>query len=131
MAKQKVNKSELIREALRENPSASNAEITAELAKQGYTVTAALISQAKKHGGKKTKRRRRPKTRGKAEAAPAVGTRSKAGSRSAAGTWPAARKSDQLPLDRMLMAADFSKACGGIDSAIATLNSLKKIADKL
>lgn len=125
MAKRKVNKSELIRDVLGENPSATNAEITAELAKQGHTITAALISQAKKHGGMKTKRKRSSKGRSKGRAAGA------ASGRSTAGSGPTAGKSAALPLDRMLMAADFSKACGGIDSAIATLNGLKKIADKL
>jgi hypothetical protein len=121
MAKQKkVNKSQLIRDFLVQNPSASNAQIMEELGKQGQTITAALINQAKKHGGMKTKRRRRSKGRGKADADKAVSVRV-----SAAG------KGQPFPLDRMLLAADFSKACGGIDSAIAALNGLKKIADKL
>lgn len=125
MVKRQVNKSELIRDVLSEKPSASNAEITAELAKQGHTVTAALINQAKKHGGKRKKRRKTTKAR--AGGRTAVSARSRATSSSL----PVSQKSAALPLDRMLMAADFSKACGGIDSAIATLNGLKKIADKL
>lgn len=121
MAKQKkVNKSQLIRDFLVQNPSASNAQIMEELGKQGQTITAALINQAKKHGGMKTKRRRRSKGRGKDQAGKPVSVRV-----SAAG------KGQPFPLDRMLLAADFSKACGGIDSAIAALNGLKKIADKL
>lgn len=123
MVKRKVNKSELIREVLREKPSASNAEITAEMSKQGHSVTAALINQAKKHGGKKTKRRSKRRAKGQ--------TATPASPRTSASSWPSAGKSAALPLERMIMAADFSKACGGIDSAIATLNGLKKIADKL
>jgi hypothetical protein len=121
MAKTKVNKSELIREFFKAHPGASNGECILALGEQGYTVTAALINQAmKRSGGKKAgKARRGRKAKAKTAASPAAATRAPAS------------KSSNLPLDRMLLAADFTKACGGIDSATEALQSLKRIAAKL
>ncbi len=55
MAKQKVNKTKVVREYLKAHPRAKSSEIAEALAKQGITITAGHVSNIKS----KSKKRRR------------------------------------------------------------------------
>jgi hypothetical protein len=60
-AKESVNKSQAIREAQAELPSAKAKEIVAHLEAKGITVTEGLVYQVKKIGKKKGGKKRGPK----------------------------------------------------------------------
>jgi hypothetical protein len=118
MVKRKVNKSQIIRDYLEANPSATNVQVARAVTEMGYAVTPTAVFQAKRKG-KRGKKRGRPA--------------GKAGS--AAGRKPGRpKKSDAAAsgfTQQMEIAAQFCKSCGGLDSAISMLNSLKSLAGSL
>lgn len=112
MAKKKVNKSAMIREYYALNPSSGLTEIARAVTEQGFAVTPAHVNQALTGLRKKTKKGRgRP-----------LGSTNKSSK---------SRATSSKAMDQLSLAADFCKACGGVDSAIGVLNSLKQIAAKL
>lgn len=116
MAKKSVNKSALIREYFNSHPDAGLTEIARALTEQGHPVSPAHVNQAISglRGGK-----RRKKGRGRP-----AGSKSKP---KVAGEVAVSNKS----MNQLTLAADFCKACGGVDSAISTLQTLKLIASKI
>lgn len=113
MARKNVNKSELIREYYKSNPNAGPTEIARAISEQGYPVSPAHVNQAL--SGMRKKRRRKGRGR-------PLGSKGKRA---------ASSPSSNRALDQLTLAADFCKACGGVDTAIGVLNSLKQIASKL
>lgn len=112
MAKKKVNKSALIREYFKTNPTSGLTEIARAISEQGHPVSPAHVNQAL-NGLRKKRKKGRGRPVGSANKRPAT---SSAGSKA---------------MDQLSLAADFCKACGGVDIAINVLNSLKQIASRL
>lgn len=110
MAKRKVNKSLLIREYFKANPKAGLTEIARAITEQGHTVSPAHVNQAL--GGLRGKSKR---GRG----------------RPAGSTNRVAATTHSKSMDQLSLAAEFCKACGGVDSAISALQTLKSIASKI
>jgi hypothetical protein len=73
--KEKINKSQLVRDYIKGHPAASNKEVSEALAKGGIKLTANHVANIKAKN-KKTRRRRR---KAKAVAAPAVAVPAKRG----------------------------------------------------
>jgi hypothetical protein len=132
MAKRAINKSNLVREYAAEHPEARQVDIVKALKTKGHDVSQALVRQAllgpsKKGGTKKAadapkaKRGRKPGSKNKSTIAAAA---------AAAAVAPVAVAEIDL-VSQVLKAADFSKACGGIDAAVAALGALKKISEKM
>lgn len=110
MAKRKVNKSDIIRDYFKANPEAGLTDIARAVTEQGYPVSPAHVNQAL--AGLRTKRKKgrgRPAGSGK-KSVGAVSSKS---------------------MDQLSLAAEFCKACGGVDSAISALQTLKLIATKI
>jgi hypothetical protein len=113
MAKKSVNKSELIREYFKSNPTAGPSDVARAVTEQGYPVSPAHVNQALRGIRKKRKKGRgRP-----------IGSKNKSSVSLAS--------SGKRAIDQLTLAADFCKACGGVDTAIGVLSSLKHIASKL
>jgi arginine repressor len=112
MAKKKVNKSALIREYFKNNPTAGLTEIARAISEQGHPVSPAHVNQALNG-----LRKKRKKGRGRPIAS--------------ASKRAATSSSSNRAMDQLSLAAEFCKACGGVDIAIDVLNSLKQIASKL
>lgn len=110
MAKRKVNKSDLIRDYFKSHPDAGLTEIARAITDMGHSVSPAHVNQAL--AGMRPKRRKKGRGRpaGSKNRVPAVSGRS---------------------ADQISLAADFCKSCGGVDAAIATLQTLKLIASKI
>lgn len=109
MAKRKVNKSDIIRDYFKANPDAGLTDIARAVTEQGYPVSPAHVNQAL--AGLRTKRKKgRGRPAGSGKKATAVSAKS---------------------MDQLSLAADFCKACGGVDSAISALQTLKLIASKI
>jgi hypothetical protein len=109
MAKRKVNKSDIIRDYFKANPEAGLTDIARAVTEQGYPVSPAHVNQAL--AGLRTKRKKgRGRPAGSGKKSTSVSTKS---------------------MDQLSLAADFCKACGGVDSAISALQTLKLIASKI
>jgi hypothetical protein len=101
MAKKKVNKAQLIKDAMAASPKASPAEIAKSLKKHG--ITAAYVSNVKSTASPKKK-----KKRGR----------------------PAAKKSttsDKLSLGALVKAKKLADELGGVDKAKSLLDAVAKL----
>jgi hypothetical protein len=98
MARTKINKSEAIRQAINNDPTATVSGIVAALAEQKLKVTPQLVSNVKSRIGEK------PKKRGR-----------KPG------------KTGSLTVAQLEAAAVFARSIGGIEQASAALESLARI----
>jgi hypothetical protein len=110
MAKRKVNKSQLIREYHASNPTANHSDIARAITEMGFNASPALVNQALKGSTKAKTKVARKLPVAKASVSNDHGT---------------------VNVDQIILAADFCRACGGIENAIAALNAVKKIADKM
>lgn len=116
MARTKISTSQRIRDYLAKYPKAKSAEVLEALAKEGYAASPSLVSQAKrrlaeKSGGGNTKSVRKKGLKAKS-------------------TKPSKGEANGVA-EQIVMAAEFSRACGSYDAAVAALASFKKIADKI
>jgi hypothetical protein len=102
MAKKKVNKTQMIKQALSDTPEASPKEIAAALKKHG--VTAGYVSSIKTQMNTKPKERRRPK-----------GSTSKSVGRPATTT------------DSLDAAIKFIEQSGGLEAAKAAIEKIERI----
>lgn len=102
MAKQKVNKTALIKAQLDKNPDAKPAEIAATLKKHG--ITAAYVSAIKFNLGKKVGQRKRKAGRPK-------------------GTATAAK----VAVNDLVKAKEFADEIGGVEQAQALLETVAKL----
>lgn len=127
MAKRKVNISKLIRDYKLSTPEATQSEIFKALTAQGHQLSRALVTQALKSlerqanpgGSPKGKRKKRRTKKNTATM-----------SRSTAKTNRIAAAA-QTQVDRLVLAADFSRSVGGIENALEALNVLRRVASKL
>lgn len=111
MAKRKVNKSQLIRDYFAEHPNEGPTQIARGVSAMGYAVGPAHVNQAL--GKLRKKRRKKGRGRPATTAATATKRTSRAGAKG---------------VDQLNLAAEFCKSCGGVDSAIEILQSLRSIA---
>ncbi|QDT67349.1 hypothetical protein MalM25_02460 [Planctomycetes bacterium MalM25] len=114
MAKKKAggpNKSQAIRDYLKNKPDAGPTEIVKELKKKGMTLTPALVSNVKAAMlGKKPGKKKR---RGKPGPKP--------------GSKRVASISDKVSLSSLIEAREFVDKVGGVDQAQALLKALGKL----
>ena len=101
--KQKVNKSQAIRDYCEANPDAGPTETAAALKKQGIKVSTAMVSTVKTQAKKK-------KGRGRKKAA--------------GGAKPA---SDKIALSSLIQAKKMAESLGGVEKAQTALAALAKL----
>jgi len=125
MAKEKVSKSQAVRDYLAKNTSAGPTEVVEALGKKGIKVTASLVSQVKyqKSTKKKTKKKvvKIKKRAGKKKAGKATKKRVKRRGK---------RKAAQSA-GYSSAAINFIEACGGLKQAKKELDQLEALKDIL
>lgn len=119
MAKKSVNKSELIREYFKSNPTAGLTDIACAISEQGYPVSPTHVSQALK-----SMREKRKKGRGR----PVGSTNRRTALTRVKHDATGDRAISDRAMQQLSLAAEFCKLCGGVDSAIDVLNKVKQIA---
>lgn len=106
-AKQKVNKSQAIRDYNAKHPNDGPTAVTKALAAQGIKVTPPQVSNVLSAAGKKTKGKKRGPKPG-----------SKRG---------AASSTDKVSLDSLIDAQKFAEKVGGVDEAKQLIGALQKL----
>lgn len=120
-ASESVNKSQMIRDYMKENPQAKPLEVATAMQEQGFQVTAQFVSTVKSNAKKSTKtgRRGRPAGSTKKPAAKATG-----GAKAATKV-----KSSEVTLDSLLNAKKLVQEMGGIEQARSALTVLEQLTD--
>ena len=103
--KKGVNKSQAIRDMLRQQPSASPLAVSESLAKQGVKVSPGFVSTVKSKSGAKKKRRRVKKKVGR----------------------PARPAGDTISMSALVQAKRLADQLGGVDKAQDALSALSKL----
>jgi len=119
MAKEKVNKSQAVRDYVRANRKATNKEVADALTKKGIKVTANYVATLKSQAKKKRRAR-------KAAAAQPAATAAPASSAPATAPAPAAPKpGETITLEQIKKVAQTVKAIGGFDRLHELLGVIK------
>jgi hypothetical protein len=127
-----VSKSELIRKAHSENPTAGPTELAKSLeAAHGMAFSAAMVStvlsQDRSRGGKPAKRGR-PKKSGAGKASAKTSTKTSTKTSSKAAPKAASKKgSGDLSIETLLQVKKMTEQLGGVEKARAALDALTRI----